>query len=53
MIAPLTATVSFVDTNVLVYSADPGAGDKHEIAIHLIGWIALQSVPDGERSSLE
>jgi predicted nucleic acid-binding protein len=31
-----TANASFVDTNVLVYSADPDAGAKHDAALALL-----------------
>jgi predicted nucleic acid-binding protein len=31
-----TATANFVDTNVLLYSADPDAGARHEKAIALL-----------------
>lgn len=36
MIVSQSAIASFVDTNVLVYSADPDAGTKHDRALELL-----------------
>jgi len=48
-----TATASFVDTNVLVYSADPNSGAKHETALALLARLRESGFPCDKRAGFE